>query len=145
MELPMTSDSPTEAKRLRWPRFKLSTILVLVAILAWAMSIRPRWIDGMESWRQITHAEYMQRLEVSLNARRLPEWQRPPRPIMAMTGPPSFYIEEPGPNPKLKWPLLALAAFLTWKWAWAIVARRKRRRELVQEDCILGFCEPRGR
>jgi len=113
----------------RLPRFKLSTILVLVAILAWGMSIRPRWIDGIDCRRQITYAEFHQRCDIALNSRHLPAWRQPSKPIMAMTGPPSFYIEEPGPNPKLKWPLLALAAFLIWKLGWAIVARRKRRRE----------------
>lgn len=117
----MTTDPPPR----RWYQFRLSTILVLVAIAAWVMACRPLWIDGMDSWRQITHAEYMQRLEVSLDARRLPEWRRPPTTIVAMTGPPSFYIEEPGPNPKLKWPILALAAFLTWKLSWAIVGRAR--------------------
>ena len=115
----------------RWPRFKLSTILVLIAIAAWIMTCRPLWIDGLDSRRQITHEEYMQRLEASLDAKRLPEWRRPPKTIVAMTGPPSFYIEEPGPNPRLKWPLLALASFLTWKLGWAIAGRRRRNREAL--------------
>lgn len=128
----MTSENSYDARRRRrWPRFKLSTILVLVAICACAMACRPLWIDGMDSWRQITQQEYLRRLEIALEARRLPEWRRPPEPIMAMTGPPSYYVEEPGPNPKLKWLILALAVFLTWKLAWSIAARLKRRREAV--------------
>jgi len=134
----MTSENPTEAKRRwRWPRFKLSTILVLVGIAAWAMACRPTLDWGITT---------------------VPDSRPPGRAGIAIqTNFTSGYLVIPdlpettfdntaivwfgsanrtlttrwiSVTPKSAgWPLLALAAFLTWKLGWVIVGRRMRRRE----------------
>jgi len=118
----------------RWYQFKLSTILVLVAILAWGMSMRPWWISGVAAWRSISMEEYGRMFHQQVVAKSPPEWWNLRKPIECIRTPltgypsvrPGYYAEEPGVNPQMLWPLLALAAFLTWKW---IEAKWKRRRE----------------
>lgn len=83
----------------RWLRFRLSTILILTAILAWAMAIHPLF--------QSVKPGYKGR-------------------FIAMPAGSHFIAVVPHPN--LKWPALALAVFLTWKAAWAVVERRRARR-----------------
>lgn len=114
----------------RWYQFRLSTILVLVGILAWAMARRP-WINwggnGIEPDMAVPGLAcqfYVHRTGVTA-------WL-------------CIYNEVPGARhldaygwwlnigpTELIWPILALVAFLTWKLGWAIAARRKRRREAV--------------
>lgn len=103
----------TRSRRLR-PRFKLSTILVLMAICAWAMSYWPWWLTGEASRRFLTAEEWRD--------------YRPAKDEFPgiMTGTPiMLYLDKPGLNPKLKWPFLALAAFLVSKVGWAIHSQRK--------------------
>ena len=87
----------------RWFQFRLSTWFVLVAILAWAMTCRPYYtfIDGW--WKHMDE--------------RGSTWSRGPLPISP---------DEVRMNPQLVWPALALATFLTWKAAWAVIERRRR-------------------
>ncbi len=85
-EAKATNDKP---KR-RWFRFRLSTVLILTAIVAW----------GMARWPLLEEDYY-------LMLRAIP-YPGPSRPF------------------PLKGPLLALAAFLAWKAAWAVVERRRR-------------------
>ena len=109
-----------QAKR-RWFRFRLSTVLILTAIVAWGMACRPH--IGLEYWTNPltsrTHVvgyipedrDGSWRFEAS-------SWN-----VSTSRG----LIVHVGPNPQLAWPTLALAAFLAWKAAWAVVERRRRR------------------
>jgi len=114
----------------RWYQFRLSTILVLVAILAWGMALRP-WLAfelqdffpmgnqagaGLSaSWHGEggPNATYEEGLIVWLYA--FGGSARSANGLLIMAGPNN-----------VAWPILALATFLAWKW---IAARRKRRRE----------------
>jgi len=111
-----TSENPYEAKRRwRWPRFKLSTILVLVGILAWAMASRPLWTKEqalMERLKEFDSLPIYQYADGRLNSPQI--------------GTLSLRWKLERAIDTLQWPLLALAGFLTWKW---IAARRKRPRE----------------
>ncbi|MGD9645047.1 MAG: hypothetical protein AB7U73_05000 [Pirellulales bacterium] len=80
-----------EKPKRRWFRFKLSSVLILTAILAWAMATRPYWF-----WIQM-----------------------PPDP----NGPVGKH-DAIRFNSDFAWPALALLAFLVWKAAWAVAARR---------------------
>jgi hypothetical protein len=97
----------------RWFRFRLSTVLILTAIVAWTMAT-PR-----ELWIAADHTDEL---------RRIPSWL-----VVSKA-----YVEQPPGsaivcreyavvlNPNLFWPLGAIAAFLAWKAAWAVVERRRR-------------------
>ena len=76
----------------RWFRFRLSTVLILTAILAWAMSCWP--------WLIPVYTFYI-------------------RPKIGH-GETTWVVNRP-----LLWPALALAAFLAWKAAWAVVEHRR--------------------
>jgi len=105
--------------RRRWFQFKLSTTLVLVGILAWAMSSGSY---GEATWSALNRAAPSEmysdwaigadgatlELDAILGAR-----------VMQAT----VYV-----SPKIIWPLVAFAAFLSWKLGCAIAARRKPRR-----------------
>lgn len=115
----MPSNRPELPRRSYWPRFKLSTFLVLVAIVAWAMACRPWWLSGEDSRRYFTPEEYR---EYRLH-------ENPPDdefPGIVTGVPIMLYLDKPGLNPRLTWPAVALAVFLVWKFAWSIAARRKQ-------------------
>jgi hypothetical protein len=103
----------TQKPKRRWFRFRLSTVLILTAILAWAMACRPY---RTTLWRQIV----------------LPNGV--PEPVgwnYSNSGPPGtteYHIPELGLNPKLRWPALALLVFAEWKVAMTVAAVRERRR-----------------
>ncbi|MBX9789622.1 MAG: hypothetical protein K2Y37_11965 [Pirellulales bacterium] len=98
----------------RWFRFRLSTVLILTAIAAWAMATRPfvmlvepnapksvyRWITI--PWGTI-----------------FVEVQRSPGVVDCMRF-------EKVLNPQLVLVAVIFAAFLAWKAAWAVVERRRR-------------------
>ena len=86
------SDGMDEKPKRRWFRFRLSTVLILTAIVAWAMACWP--------WRIAIYTYYT--------------------PIRSEET--SWFV-----NRDLRWPALALAAFLAWKAVLAIVARRHAR------------------
>jgi len=101
------------------PRFRISTVLILTAILAWGMATRP--YVGLDYWSNaqihrepvVGHIpevddEYWT-LEASSRTATNP-WEL------------QLYI---GPNPQLAWPAFALLTFLAWKAAWAIRGRIK--------------------
>lgn len=104
----------------RWFQFRLSTWFVLVAILAWAMGLRPRgYVQVYDNpkvllhrgwWPGPEHPDYFQLVLQSAQAHSF-------RGIAI-----GF-----GPNPAIVYPFLALAAFVGWKGAWAIVERRRQR------------------
>lgn len=97
----------SELRRL-WPRFKLSTILVLVAITVWTMSMRPF----------LEFAEHKLGTNDGRSA------------LVLYTSEDPFSIQYPllrlGPMPHLYGPLLTLTAFLVWRLRKAIRTRRQR-------------------
>lgn len=95
----------------RWFRFRLSTVLILTAILAWAMATRPFFVlVATENGRYVVFDPH--------SSATLKEG----RSLYPDTTPMVYdWI-----NPRLKWPALAFAAFLAWKAAWAVVERRRR-------------------
>lgn len=108
----------------RIPRFKLSTILVLTAIVAWAMSMRPRMGYGAISmWHPFPRAGFGGDFYLE------PAWD-------AGITLRFFHIEGAnslqaygryvvfGPN-RLLWPTLLLIIFLAGKWAWSHIERRR--------------------
>jgi len=98
----------------RWFQFRLSTWFVLVAILAYAMTCRPWWstrdlLMGIESHR-LQPLGWTYEGSEPFDGKVLMFWSLPKN----------------RPNPELVRPALALAAFLAWKAAWAVVQRRRR-------------------
>lgn len=87
----------------RWFQFQLSTWFVLVGLLAWAMLEWP-WVVTLVNNRVQNTTD---------------EWSSFPAD-------PSE-LPEPALNPDLRYPALALAAFVGWKAA-GVVARRVARR-----------------
>jgi len=115
----------------RWYQFKLSTILLLVGILAWAMALRPWMTYDFQSYSPVADnpgagidfSWYAEGGAYRYEGFYVWAWtiHRSPRSLDGL-----HLIA--GPN-EVAWPALALIAFLTWKLGWAVVARRKRRRE----------------
>lgn len=89
-----------EPSKRRWLRFRLSTVLILTAILAWGMATRPWYVD-------------ISRFS------RVPSQTTPTHAF-------GVYVDgQRGPKPKLLRPATALFAFLTWKTACAVVEFRR--------------------
>jgi uncharacterized membrane protein len=104
----------------RWLRFRLSTILILTAIAAWVMALRP-WIqvgfgdvNRLQSfgWRDGSADSAFQIAILGIRT-------------LGPNSTTSGAVAEFGPNPELLWPALALFAFVTWKAGWAIAAWRR--------------------
>ena len=110
----------TDAPPRRWYQFKLSTILVLVGIVAWAMAY---FLKGyfITPWFRYETPE-------PVKPRNYDDWS-----FTCTLGTPDGeaidcllgFVFRRG----IGWPLLALAAFLTWKLVWVIGARRNRNRK----------------
>jgi len=135
----MTSENPHEPKRRRrWPRFKLSTILVLVAVTAWAMSMRPwaafdaRVDPGLPAIHFDGSVELHGKQPMTMGNSNAQIWRKPKYndcievTFTASRGAAKNRVSLFVGPPLICWPIFALAAFLTWKW---IAARRKRLRE----------------
>ena len=98
-----------------WYQFRLTTVLILTAILAWGMACRP-----------FLAREDYPRVETVFGDPNQPGWW-----VAIGTG-----SDDPdaggalvlrfGPMPALAYPLLVLALFLAWKAACAVVERRRR-------------------
>jgi hypothetical protein len=101
----------TEKPKRRWFRFRLSTVLILTAIVAWAMACRP----------YVTVWLY-EPVPMPLPGKPLPEAYAYSK---SDAGVESLYIPHQGPNPRLIAPAVALAVFLAWKAAWAAGERRR--------------------
>jgi len=87
----------------RWFQFRLSTWFVLVAILGWAMACRPWWVNEFdidESSPRLVTGDITQGI---------------------------YLVDKSHVNGQLLQPASALAVFLAWKAAWAVVERRRRR------------------
>jgi hypothetical protein len=105
--------------RRRWLRFRLSTILVLMAIAAWTMAVDLRLdvehrVEAYSPPSPPRSGKYKNSWET-----RFTIWSFNGSTIQNE----SWRIDV---NPAIKWPALALAAFLAWKGARAFVARRRR-------------------
>jgi hypothetical protein len=98
-----------QSKR-RWFQMRLSTWLILVAIIAWAIAVRP-WLaprtfnsDGdMVVWSET----------ITLLA--------PGGTVFTFVVPFAGWQL----NPQVVWPLAALLIFLAWKFAWRLRERRR--------------------
>jgi len=105
----------------RWYQFRLSTILVLVAITAWGMACWPSsYVEakfdkypGRSVW-----SAWFQGGVSAEGAQLQADMVFGTKYVQA-----TVFI-----SPAMVWPAVALAAFLTWKLACAIAARRRRRR-----------------
>lgn len=113
----MTTEHPPR----RWYQFRLSTILVLVGLAAWMMAIGGPF---RSDFRKITHAEWLRSGGRSTQLERDLDSLSGTGPLINPTRMHWRHIE--GTASQQFWPTLALVAFLTWKLAWAIAARRKR-------------------
>ena len=103
----------------RWFRFRLSTVLILTAIVAAAMAAWP-WVT-------------IERTTITSNGSHGPACygSAPVLPRFRYVGGEttrtsvSWHYAREHFNPELAYPALALAAFLAWKAAWAVVERRR--------------------
>lgn len=117
------------APLLRRFRFRLSTVLILTAIAAWAMATRPVFDWGHERSRPIAPPNYTGiQIFTNLDFRPAssPDWDGVAvmfTRCVAHNADEYWFIV--GPR-KFFWPLCALAAFLAWKAARAVVERRRR-------------------
>ena len=121
-----------------WFRFRLSTLLVLMGVVAWTMSIMP--IARVQEYVQvIPPGESMPRMGLvrSESAWAMPisiRWGRRNFRGNVMRGAvrcPAYVFHEAMCNRAALGPLSVLAIFLAWKIGWAVIAR-KTRRQLAQ-------------
>ncbi|MGD9647385.1 MAG: hypothetical protein AB7U73_16855 [Pirellulales bacterium] len=98
----------------RWFRFRISTVLILIAIVAWAMACWP-WAAVSKRIILATAAD----IDPAISFTKVLFSRTTPNngPLVEET-----WIE---PNTAAAYPALALAAFLAWKAAWAVVERRR--------------------
>lgn len=93
----------------RWFQFSLSNWFVLVAILAWAMWLRP----------MVTRVELQTPPEFAPNGSRI--WYQQPL----------VEIEHRSINPALLWPAIAFTALIIWNAGW-IAGQNAERRKVGQ-------------
>jgi hypothetical protein len=100
--------------RHRWFQFKLSTWFVLAGILAWALAQIPLWseIDELIVLIETSVEPY------GFGGIKMPR-------VLGITET-VWYWKLTTILTKLRWQLLALLAFVAWKAAWLIVARRRQ-------------------
>lgn len=117
--LPLMPD-PLKITWRRFFRFHLSTCFVLVGILAWAMATRPyrEWAIVQQSGIpvKVTH-----KITEKLSEGDFLVTHGGPD----ATGMEVFIQEGFRYNRRLRWPALALVAFLAWKGFWLCRARRR--------------------
>jgi hypothetical protein len=128
---PRQNRAMDEKPKRRWFQFRLSTVLILTAILAWAMATRPY------CWREYTAYAVSnpapgQRTAIGafVSKRRSKGHMAWIRLVQTKTRRPLHGVcveSRLVVNPAAKWPALALFAFLTWKATWALIERRRRR------------------
>ena len=139
-EIQQTEIQQTErrqAKR-RWFRFRLSTVLILIAIAAWGMACWPfyyveflpvhkpgpvgEWfvpVRVLQTKRVPAHLSLLRSLMGNTRLIR-PSWQYSPEYWDN-----DYQVTGPQLNRDLLWPTFALVAFLAWKAAWAVVEHRR--------------------
>ncbi|MGE4102045.1 MAG: hypothetical protein AB7E74_08765 [Pirellulales bacterium] len=125
-----------------WFCFRISTVLILTAIVAWAMAQSPRRTSGFVFLSRSTDPAAKWEVEEVFKFPRSKEefapWHRWIRAKKRLV---SEAMRSRGPNGKHYWiehriatnrlflaPYFALAAFLAWKAAWAVGLRLVRRR-----------------
>lgn len=98
----------------RWFQFRLSTWLVLVGIVAWAMATRPYVVinDGTESVWVHGFGRFIAQ----------------PGETHIQFGTRQIAVDRRHINPRLRWPALALTAFIGWKAFWLIPEIRRENR-----------------
>jgi hypothetical protein len=97
---------------------RLSTVLILTAILAWGMACDPILVTRQTiRWRDAKDGQF-DRLLFSRQIR-----EDPSRPGVHTDIVDETWISI---NKSLAWPALALVAFLAWKAVWAVAERRRR-------------------
>jgi len=122
-----TTEHPQTGPRRRWYQFRLSTVLVLVAICAWAMALRP-WME----WEAASFPGAADRQNIGFEIQwhglktALPDLDNTVQVSLYITlGMPPVVHElygSGGPR-QLFYPALAFLTFVTWKWTWPRVAR----------------------
>jgi len=123
-----------EQPKRRWFRFRLSTVLILTAIVAWAMACRPSvdwgYLENTVEFDPTKAAD----LYIALDD----DPKRPGDSVVdfdnvcfgfSLSGPSGWNQRWISIAPKsLVYPAISLAAFLAWKAAWAVIERRRARR-----------------
>ena len=117
-----------ETPKRRWFRFRLSTVLVLTAIVAWGMATRPYVVSRTEVWTMLwrpdrtspTGAVFVPKAGRLQHSHELVDGFR----YYEYT---CYAVERSELNLRFVLPALALFAFLAWKAARAVVERRRRR------------------
>jgi hypothetical protein len=97
----------------RWFRFRLSTVLILTAIVAWGMACRP-YIETGTTGAWLNSGDP------------LPPGARSDG-IVVRRDRVHVLVDRQSLNPALQWPLTTLVAFLAWKAAWAVAERRRHK------------------
>ena len=115
------------AKPRRWFQFRLTTWLVLVAILAWTMFLGPYCLIVFRHGPH-GHDDFM--LQFGEPEQRAGGWALSGRSARGHSSTDRELTVAFGPNPELEYPALALAAFSIGKAAW-LIAKRTRAKSLV--------------
>jgi hypothetical protein len=111
--------------RRRWFQFSLGTMLILTAILAWGLATRPYW-DIKQEEVEVSYQDY-------LSGRPPPSyrWEKVTGNGMyaVIDGSWSYRltVEHAELNPQLRWPAIALVAFLLWKGSMLVLAHCRDR------------------
>ena len=123
-----------EKPKRRWFRFRLSTVLILIAILAWALACRVHIDHGGDTYSNIG---FPQGIGFSVTTNHLP-WvidhiglEDVDNVCLSASWRNQADMHEHWLTftPKsVLWSPVALIAFLAWKAAWAVVERRRARR-----------------
>jgi hypothetical protein len=113
-----------ERPKRRWLRFRLSTVLILTAILAWGMACRP-YIVHRQYKGDAPDIPWVVRYAVSKTP------NLPPPEV--------YWLTVTLPNADLRWPALTLAAFIGWKTAWVLGPQLVR----CVKAAAAALCSPR--
>jgi hypothetical protein len=120
----------TEPHKRRWFQFGLSTVLILTAIAAWAMAIKP-FIVAKTELLFTPRGESPRVISTFAGYYGDPgsdEWLQAGAKISQPSQGNYTLASYNLPNPRLIRPGLALVGFVAWKVGWAIVLWRKARR-----------------
>jgi hypothetical protein len=128
-----------ETPKRRWFRFRLSTVLILTAIVAWGMACRPYTI---RLWHDNLHG-------TRLYFGPLPAWILDVSDALDRNAIPGlvFWLDKNhdglkspyGLNPRLRRPTAALLTVLAWKSAWAWQFSLRRLFGTVTLFCLFGL------
>jgi hypothetical protein len=121
----------TSAPKRRWFQFSLSTALILTAIAAWVMAIRP-YISNKTDLIFTPRGELPRVISTFAGNYGDPgsdEWLQAGAKI-PQPSPGGYEIASSNlPNPRLLWPGLAFVGLVAWKARWVIIARRRALKE----------------